>query len=115
MLKERGEEEAKKAYELLKRMGGCSVGLKICSIWPDGSVHPCQFIPEAVGNVREASFKEIWSDSNPKLRPFRDKSLLKGRCGECEFKEVCGGCRARAKYYRGSYLDEDPSCYIDGG
>jgi radical SAM protein with 4Fe4S-binding SPASM domain len=61
------------------------------------------------GNVRERGFTEIWSTS-PVLRNLRDRKKLKGRCGACEFNELCGGCRCRAQAAFGDYLQEDPSC-----
>jgi radical SAM protein with 4Fe4S-binding SPASM domain len=61
------------------------------------------------GNVRDQSFGEIWRTS-PVLRELRDPDQLKGRCGRCEFKELCGGCRCRAHAAYGDYLQEDPAC-----
>ena len=61
------------------------------------------------GNVREQSFAEIWQ-SSPVLRELRDPEQLKGRCGSCEFKQLCGGCRCRAQAAHGDYLQEDPAC-----
>ena len=57
----------------------------------------------------EQSFEEIWRDS-PVLQELRDPKLLKGRCGRCEFNELCGGCRCRAQAFHGDYLQEDPGC-----
>jgi radical SAM protein with 4Fe4S-binding SPASM domain len=62
-----------------------------------------------VGNVREKSFREIW-ESSPVLQQLRDAQQLKGRCGVCEFNELCGGCRCRAYAAYGDYLQEDPAC-----
>jgi radical SAM protein with 4Fe4S-binding SPASM domain len=61
------------------------------------------------GNVRRQSFGEIWR-SSPVLQQLRDVQQLKGRCGACEFKELCGGCRCRAYAAYGDYLQEDPAC-----
>ncbi|MFQ6095809.1 MAG: SPASM domain-containing protein, partial [Candidatus Bathyarchaeia archaeon] len=65
-----------------------------------------------VGNVRERSLEEIWNDpDNEVLNMFRDKDKLKGKCGRCEYKAICGGCRIRAYQRFGDYLQEDPVCF----
>lgn len=80
-----------------------------------GEVYPSGFLPVNCGNVREASLVEIYRNS-PILQELRDKSLLKGKCGVCEFKELCGGSRARAYAVTGDYLESDPYCsYIPRG
>jgi len=61
------------------------------------------------GNVLETSFTEIWNTS-PILNQLRDVKNLKGRCGDCEFNKLCGGCRCRAFASTGDYLQEDPAC-----
>jgi radical SAM protein with 4Fe4S-binding SPASM domain len=101
--------------KLLQNAGGCSTGVKVANINHRGDVHPCHFMPQVVvGNVRERSFKDIWID-NPStellaLRGIKDK--LKGACGECEYLDLCGGCRQKAYYYRGDVLAEDPTCVV---
>lgn len=89
--------------------GGCMAGTQYCRITPGGDVTPCPYMTVVAGNVRERSFSEIWSRS-PVLRRLRDRSQLKGRCGACEFNELCGGCRCRAQAHFGDYLAEDPAC-----
>jgi AdoMet-dependent heme synthase len=74
-----------------------------------GDVYPSGFLPVACGNVREQPLKEIYRNS-PVMKQLRDKSLLKGKCGVCEFKEMCGGSRARAYAVTGEYLESDPYC-----
>lgn len=74
-----------------------------------GDVYPSGFLPVACGNVREQSLVDIYRNS-PILKQLRDKSLLKGKCGVCEFKEICGGSRARAYAITGDYLESDPYC-----
>jgi radical SAM protein with 4Fe4S-binding SPASM domain len=61
------------------------------------------------GNVRDQSFGEIWRTSSV-LQELRDPKQWKGRCGRCEFNELCGGCRCRAHAAYGDYLQEDPAC-----
>jgi len=74
-----------------------------------GDVYPSGFLPVRAGNVREQSLGSIYRDS-PIFRSLRDASQLKGRCGLCEFKELCGGSRARAYAVTGDMLSEDPLC-----
>jgi radical SAM protein with 4Fe4S-binding SPASM domain len=62
-----------------------------------------------VGNIRERSFREIW-DTSPVFKILRDRSLLKDFCGKCPFKNVCGGCRARAYAYFKDLTAPDPGC-----
>lgn len=88
--------------------GGCLAGTHYCRIGPDGIVTPCPFMELPVGNLREQSFVEIWNDS-PVLRDFRAPKL-KGKCGVCEFSELCGGCRCRAYALHGDYMAEDTWC-----
>ncbi len=74
-----------------------------------GDVYPSGFLPVACGNVREQSLVDIYRDS-PVMQQLRNRSLLKGKCGVCEFKELCGGSRARAYAMTGDYLESDPYC-----
>ncbi len=89
--------------------GGCMAGTQYCRITPGGDVTPCPYMTVVAGNVLEQSFSQIWRTS-PVLRDLRDRSRLKGRCGACEFNELCGGCRCRAQAEFGDYLQEDPAC-----
>ena len=89
--------------------GGCMAGTQYCRITPQGDVTPCPYMTVVAGNVREQSFGEIWRTSSV-LHELRDPKQLKGRCGRCEFNELCGGCRCRAHAAYGDYLQEDPAC-----
>ncbi|HLF88232.1 MAG TPA: radical SAM protein [Anaerolineales bacterium] len=89
--------------------GGCMAGTEYCRITPEGDVTPCPYMTVVGGNVRERSFTEIW-ETSPALLQLRDVKNLKGRCGACEFNELCGGCRCRAYAAFGDYLHEDPAC-----
>jgi radical SAM protein with 4Fe4S-binding SPASM domain len=88
---------------------GCLAGQLICLIDVDGNVLPCSYFNLPAGNVREKSFKEIW-ESSDLFKDLRDFKKYKGRCGSCEFVNVCGGCRARAYSVYGDYLEEEPFC-----
>ena len=89
--------------------GGCMAGTQYGRITPEGDVTPCPYMNVVAGNVREQDFADIWRNS-PVLQQLRDLKQLKGRCGACEFNELCGGCRCRAFAAYGDYLQEDPAC-----
>jgi radical SAM protein len=74
-----------------------------------GEVMPSGFLPIAAGNVRSRNPIEIYRDS-PLFRRLRDPGALKGKCGRCEFRELCGGSRARAFAVTGDFLAADSSC-----
>ncbi|HTZ17751.1 MAG TPA: radical SAM protein [Dissulfurispiraceae bacterium] len=88
---------------------GCLAGQLICLIDVDGNVLPCSYFPKPAGNVRTQSFKDIWENSEL-FRELRDFKSYKGKCGKCEYLNVCGGCRARAYAVHGDYLAEEPFC-----
>ncbi len=89
--------------------GGCMAGTQYGRITPDGDVTPCPYMTVVAGNVRQQRFTDIWNTS-PVFEELRDVSKLKGRCGRCEFNELCGGCRCRAHAAFGDYMQEDPAC-----
>jgi len=64
------------------------------------------------GNIRKEGFARVWNDS-PLFRELRDLSNLKGKCGICEYKMVCGGCRARAYEATGDWLAPEPYCVYE--
>jgi radical SAM protein with 4Fe4S-binding SPASM domain len=86
----------------------CPCGVQYCRITPDGKLTPCPYLPEVAGDLRAQSFAEIWSNS-PLLRTLRDGEPG-GKCGSCEYRKVCGGCRARAFARTGDVLGADDSC-----
>lgn len=88
---------------------GCLAGTAVCFVSHDGEVFPCGYLPVSAGNVRRQNFADIWRDSHV-FNQFRDPGTLTGKCGRCEFKMVCSGCRARAFYQYGDYLAEEPYC-----
>ena len=105
---------------------GCIAGLYYCRVYPNGDLTPCPYLPIKLGNVREKSFSDIWFTSEI-FKALRDPNALKGKCGACNFRGLCGGCRARAyglssdfidfcgdlhepTALHGDYLAEDPWC-----
>jgi len=93
--------------------GSCPAGKYYCRITPSGEITPCPYMPVTAGNLREKSFDEIWNTS-PVLNDLRNP-VLGGRCGPCEFTDMCGGCRCRAYAASGDYLGEDPACDYQPG
>jgi radical SAM protein with 4Fe4S-binding SPASM domain len=91
---------------------GCHAGVSYFSLRPNGDVYPCTFLPIRVGNIREQSLHDIWRNSKI-LNQLRDRRLLKGACGQCEFRETCGGCRGRAFTSTGDFFESDPLCLRD--
>ncbi len=91
---------------------GCLAGSGFCFISHTGRVQGCGYLDLEAGNVRQNTFEEIWEKS-PLFVALRDLSLLKGKCGVCEFKKVCGGCRARALECEGDYLAPEPYCIYE--
>ncbi|MGO9951301.1 MAG: radical SAM protein [Dissulfurispiraceae bacterium] len=88
---------------------GCLAGQLICLIDVDGNVLPCSYFPKPAGNLRTQSFRDIWENSEL-FKELRDFKSYKGKCGKCEYLNVCGGCRARAYAVHGDYLAEEPFC-----
>lgn len=93
---------------------GVNDGRGFCFISHRGDVCPSGFLQLPAGNVRKTPLAEIYRNSDL-FRALRDPSLLKGRCGDCEYRQVCGGSRARAHAMTGDYLAEDPSCAYKPG
>jgi heme b synthase len=88
---------------------GCLGGISFVFISHVGDVQPCGYFDMQLGNVKETPFSQIWTES-PVFNDLRDYSKLKGKCGACAYKGVCGGCRARALSLTGDYLAEEPYC-----
>jgi radical SAM protein len=80
-----------------------------------GDVFPSGFLPVSGGNIREQKLETIYRES-PLFLGLRDTSNLEGKCGKCEFKEICGGSRARAYSLSGNPYGAEPCCsYIPKG
>jgi radical SAM protein with 4Fe4S-binding SPASM domain len=88
--------------------GQCRAGSSYCRISPEGDVTACPYMPVSAGNVREREFKDIWEHSE--LFDSLRNPALKGKCGQCVFRLLCGGCRARAYAAYKDHLAEDPWC-----
>lgn len=113
-LKETDEKLADQALEFLKYRGGDSSGFRLSNVDMFGDVHPNQFWWDyTIGNIKERKFSDIWlNPTDDLLQKLRNKTeLLRGRCGKCKFKEVCGGFRLRAMRY-GDLWGDEPDCYL---
>ncbi len=91
---------------------GCLAGTGVCFISHRGEVQPCGYLPLSAGNVVKTPFPEVWEKSEL-FATLRDFNMLKGKCGACEYKSVCGGCRARAFYAENDMLGEEPYCLYE--
>jgi len=109
-------DRAEAVLDLLRLNGGNNSGIRIAAVDNEGNVHPDQFWWHySLGNVRQRKFGDIWSDnSEPLLRALRDrKPLLKGRCGRCQYLDMCNGnLRVRAEAVYGDVWADDPACYL---
>lgn len=86
-----------------------SDGFGFVFVAANGEVYPSGFLPLSAGNVRETPLLQIYRES-PIFQALRNKALLKGKCGVCEYRELCGGSRARAYAETGDYLESDTRC-----
>lgn len=92
-----------------------NAGNGFCFVSHIGEICPSGFLPVVAGNVRSSSVVDVYQH-DPVFKELRDPGLLKGKCGSCEFRKVCGGSRSRAYAATGDYLQEDPACaYIPAG
>ena len=112
LLEKKGFNRGWKLKTAGKVFHGCAAGRGFVYIKANGDVWPCPFVEVSGGNVRGETFGKIYTSS----RVFTDlrerEQRLKGLCGECDYRTVCGGCRGRALAYSGDYLAEDPRCFL---
>jgi radical SAM protein with 4Fe4S-binding SPASM domain len=97
------------AHGLSAMTKGCLAGTGVCFISNRGEVFPCGYLPAKAGDIRKERFQDIWNNSQV-FKNLRNPDLLQGKCGICEFKHICEGCRARAYSATGNYLSEEPFC-----
>lgn len=110
--KKEGKKITPKEYGLDAMTRGCLGGISFCFISHVGQVQPCGYLELGCGNVKEEPFREIWDHSDI-FRNLRNTDGYRGKCGRCEFRKVCGGCRARAHEISGDYMDEEPFCLYE--
>lgn len=108
-------QRAAQVAQHLEAWGGNSSGLGVANIDPQGKVHPDTYWSDyTVGSVKDTPFSQLWTGSDAMLATLRQRPRpLKGRCGACAFKDICGGnTRIRALQVTGDPWAEDPACYL---
>ena len=94
-------------------LGKCSIAGKYMSVIENGDVIPCSFNDRIrLGNVQNKPLNQVWDQlqTSELTLKLRDRNNLKGKCGVCEYREICGGCRTRAEIYTGDLFASDPAC-----
>jgi radical SAM protein with 4Fe4S-binding SPASM domain len=94
---------------IIQRQAGINDGKGFVFVSHLGEIYPSGFLPISAGNVRRESLSEVYRNS-PLFLNLRESSQLGGKCGACEFRNLCGGSRSRAYALTGDYLAEDPRC-----
>ena len=107
--REQGETVTVKTHGMDAVSRGCLGGGAFLFVSHVGQVQPCGYLELDCGNIRRASLGEIWRHS-PILKNLRNVDCYRGKCGVCEYRKVCGGCRARAYEATGDYLEAEPLC-----
>lgn len=95
--------------DVISRQAGINDGKGLVFVSHTGEIFPSGFLPISAGNIRRHSLIDTYRDS-PLFRQLRDSSELKGKCGACEFRNLCGGSRSRAYAFTRDCLSEDPRC-----
>lgn len=105
-----GNASGTKARVVARYLGGCGAGRTYACVQPNGDITPCVYMPQRVmGNIREKSFTDIFQQS-PWWDLFCHRDEREGHCGTCDFRNFCGGCRARADAYYNRLDHVDPGC-----
>jgi AdoMet-dependent heme synthase len=107
--REDGKEVTFKTHGLDAVTRGCLAGTGFCFISHTGIVQTCGFLHLECGDITKSSFADIWNNSEI-FKSLRNYDNLKGKCGKCGFRSVCGGCRARAFEATRDYLAQEPLC-----
>ncbi|MDO5556020.1 MAG: SPASM domain-containing protein [Clostridia bacterium] len=95
----------------VENVGGCSAGIISCAINKNGDIIPCLPLFKVIlGNISSDSIIDVWNNSSI-IKQLQNRKLLKGKCGECEFINSCGGCRAESYYKFNSLFNEDITCW----
>lgn len=95
--------------EVIRRQAGINDGKGFVFVSHTGEIFPSGFLPVSAGNVRRDSLADVYRHS-PLFRTLRDADNLRGKCGDCEYRNLCGGSRSRSYALTGDYLAEDPRC-----
>jgi radical SAM protein with 4Fe4S-binding SPASM domain len=112
LLERRKEEGGAKGHpgdNPLNRMAGINSGRGFVFISRTGEIYPSGFLPISSGNVRRNSLGQVYREG-ALFQVLRDSSLLKGKCGLCQYRNLCGGSRSRAYALTGDYLAAEARC-----
>ncbi|WP_048602443.1 radical SAM/SPASM domain-containing protein [Rubeoparvulum massiliense] len=107
--KERGEKITFETHGMSAVTKGCLAGTAVAFISHKGEVRPCGYMPLTAGDLKEQDFHTIWTESEL-FATLRDPNKLEGKCGVCEYINVCSGCRARALAETGNVVASEPYC-----
>jgi AdoMet-dependent heme synthase len=110
--REDGETVSFESHGLDAVTRGCLAGTGFCFVSHRGIVQPCGFLDLNCGDVTRTPFGEIWKNAEH-FRKLRDFGALEDKCGYCEYRKVCGGCRARAYEATGDYMAQEPLCQYE--
>ncbi len=105
----RGEKVTSQTHGMEAMTKGCLGGQGFAFVSYNGEVQPCGYLELLAGDIRERPFPEIWADS-PLFQQLRSVDDYRGKCHGCQYRKVCGGCRARAYALTGDVMAEDPIC-----
>ncbi len=116
ILRQRAKKEGRKVdfktFGLDAVTKGCLGGKGFCFISHTGIVQPCGYLELNCGDLKKQSFDDVWINSKI-FNELRNEDEYRGKCGICEYRKVCGGCRARAYEVTGDYLAEEPYCIYE--
>ena len=93
---------------------GCITGIYSYCITASGKVAAGDIMTLEVGDLRKERLKDIWENAEL-FKLIRSRENLKGRCGKCQYRYICGGCRRRAYTYTGDIMATDPGCWRGAG
>ncbi|HEX9199099.1 MAG TPA: radical SAM/SPASM domain-containing protein, partial [Acidobacteriaceae bacterium] len=108
-MREEGQAAAEIERTPVYRGFGIRDGHGIMFVSNQGDIYPAGFLPLVTGNVRQDKLVDVYRDS-PMFRALHTPGMFKGKCGQCEYRTLCGGSRARAFAYTGDALASDPFC-----
>jgi len=112
LVNENLQKEMKMDKELMsgKAVTGCSIAFNLLYIDPQGIVRACPYFPIVCDDAKSKPLAEIWSKNETLQMMRKVRGIIGGKCGECEYKFACGGCRGSA-LATGDFLGEDPRCW----
>ena len=98
--------------EIIQRQAGINDGKGFVFVSHTGEIFPSGFLPLAAGNVRHDSLATVYRES-PLFQTLRNADNLRGKCGDCEYRNLCGGSRSRSYALTGDFLAEEPRCVYE--